>query len=395
MVHLNKQSADIAIIGVACRFPDADHYHEFWENINSGKDSIREVPIERWNPDLYYSADISIPNKTISKWGGFIHKADHFDHKFFNISPREAKNMDPEQRILLEETWRCIEDSGVSLQDLQRKTTSVFAGIMNSDYRQTGHAESEIDSYACLGSFEAMLSNRLSYTFGLTGKSMSVNAACASSLVALHEAVKSLRTKESDYAIASGVNLNFQPGKYISFSKARMLSPDGKCKTFDAAANGYVPGEGAGVVLLQRLGDAVKAGHHIYGIIKGTAVNHGGKSRSITAPRAEAQSRVISEALHNAAVDAATVSYVEAHGTGTSLGDPIEIEALTKAYRQYTEDTQYCRIGSVKTNIGHTEAAAGMAGLIKVLMMMKHRRVPKSLNVHTVNPIIQFEKNTV
>ncbi|MFE9943688.1 SDR family NAD(P)-dependent oxidoreductase [Bacillus velezensis] len=392
MVHLNKQSADIAIIGVACRFPDADHYHEFWENINSGKDSIREVPIERWDPDLYYSADISIPNKTISKWGGFIHKADHFDHKFFNISPREAKNMDPEQRILLEETWRCIEDSGVSLQDLQRKTTSVFAGIMNSDYRQTGHAESEIDSYACLGSFEAMLSNRLSYTFGLTGKSMSVNAACASSLVALHEAVKSLRTKESDYAIASGVNLNFQPGKYISFSKARMLSPDGKCKTFDAAANGYVPGEGAGVVLLQRLGDAVKAGHHIYGIIKGTAVNHGGKSRSITAPRAEAQCRVISEALHNASVDAATVSYVEAHGTGTSLGDPIEIEALTKAYRQYTEDTQYCRIGSVKTNIGHTEAAAGMAGLIKVLMMMKHRRVPKSLNVHTVNPIIQFEK---
>nr|WP_087992202.1 SDR family NAD(P)-dependent oxidoreductase [Bacillus subtilis] len=398
--HLNKKtgsdnsykSSDIAIIGISCRFPDANDYHEFWENIHSGKDSIREVPLERWNPEQYYSADINIPNKSISKWGGFIEQARYFDHKFFHISPREAKNMDPEQRILLEETWRCIEDSGVSLSELQDKTTSVFTGIMNSDYRQMGCADSEIDSYACLGSFESILSNRISFAFDFTGKSMSVNAACASSLVALDEAVRSLREKESDFAIASGVNLNFQPWKYISFSKARMLSPDGKCKSFDAAANGYVPGEGAGVLLIQRLDEAVKAGHHIYGIIKGTAVNHGGKTRSITAPSVDAQCQVILAALKSANVDASTISYIEAHGTGTSLGDPIEIEALTKAYLQYTDHTQYCRIGSVKTNIGHLEAAAGMAGLIKVLMMMKHRRIPKTLNVNMVNPIIQFEK---
>ncbi|MGA1868339.1 MAG: thioester reductase domain-containing protein [bacterium] len=385
-------AGDIAVIGIACRFPGARNYQEFADNLLKGINSIKQIPSSRWDTEKYYSPNFDEPNKSISKWCGLIDDIDQFDNRFFNISPREANNMDPQQRLLLEETWHCIEDSGVPLSSLQRKTTSVYVGVMAIDYHQEASSPDVItDSYACLGNYECILANRISYIFGLEGASISIDAACASSLVAIHEAKRSLIMNESDYALASGVSLNFHPWKYISFSKSRMLSPDGQCKTFDISANGYVPGEGVGVILLQRLADAIADGNHIYGIIKGSSVKHSGKTLSITAPRVEAQSRVILSAYKNAGVSPDTVSYVEAHGTGTSLGDPIEIESITKAFKEYTQEKQFCKIGSVKTNIGHLEAAAGIAGTIKVLMMLQHRKIPKSLNIMKLNPIINFE----
>lgn len=390
---MSKTSACMAIIGMACRFPGADDYRTFWRNLEQGVNSIREIPAKRWDIDEFYSPDMDVPNKSISKWCGLLDGVDRFDHRFFNISPREAGNMDPQQRLLLEETWHCIEDSGVLLKTLQKKKTSVYVGVMTGDYRQEWWASgNETDSYACLGNVESILANRISFTFNLSGSSMAINAACASSLVAVHEARRALLAGECHYAIAGGVNLNLHPWKYISFSKSRMLSPDGQCKTFDKDANGYVPGDGVGVILLQRLEHAVNEGNHIYGVIKGSAVNHCGKSLSITAPRVESQREALLDAYGEAGFSPETVTYVEAHGTGTSLGDPIEIEALTQAFRKYTDKNQFCKIGSVKTNIGHLEAAAGVAGIIKVILMMRHKKIPPTLNIKVINPIINFKQ---
>jgi acyl transferase domain-containing protein/SAM-dependent methyltransferase len=386
------KNPEIAIIGMACRFPGANNYQEFWNNLIQGINSIQEIPPERWDLDEYYSPIIDELNKSISKWCGLLDHIDHFDNRFFSISPREAKQMDPQQRLLLEETWHCVEDSGVSLKTLQAKKTAVYVGVMASDYHQEAVAADVVtDSYAALGNYDCILANRISYTFGFCGASQSIDAACAASMVALHNAKASLLSGDSDYAIAAGVSLNFHPWKYISFSKSRMLSPDGQCKTFDKDANGYVPGEGVGVLLLQPLDDALRARNHIYGIIKGSAVNHGGQALSITAPRVEAQRNVILAAYKDAQISPETVTYVEAHGTGTSLGDPIEVEALTWAFREYTDGRHFCQIGSVKTNIGHLEAAAGIAGVIKVLLMMQHQQIPPTLNIKTINPVINFE----
>ncbi len=264
---------------------------------------------------------------------------------------------------------------------------------MNIDYSQETAKSEAIGSYTCLGSFESILANRLSYTFNFCGKSEPINAACASSLVAIHEAKTSLLIGESDYAIVSGINLNLHPLKYISFSKARMLSPTGLCKTFDKDADGYVPGDGVGVLLLQKLDDAQRDRNNIYGVIKGSAVNHTGRSLSITSPRVDSQTNVIKAAYDDAKISSETITYIEAHGTGTSLGDPIEIEALTKVFRKDTEKKQFCKIGSVKTNIGHLEGAAGIAGIIKVLMMMKYKKIPPTLNVNTINPVIDFKSS--
>lgn len=390
---MNYLNDDIAIIGVACRLPGARNYQDYWENLRYGVNSIQEIPPERWDTEQYYSTNANEPNKSVSKWCGLVEDIDQFDSQFFNMSPNVAKAMDPQQRILLEETWHCIEDSGLSLHMLQEHITSVFIGFMTNDYRQLVTAPSvKINSYACLGNFSTILANRISYSFGLRGQSVALDAACAASLVALHQAKQSLRTGESDYAIAGGVNLNLHPWKYVSFSKARMLSPDGQCKTFDKDANGYVPGDGVGVLLLQRLSDALRDGNQVYGLLKGSAVNHNGTPQSITAPSVTAQRDVILAAYRDANFSPETVSYVEAHGTGTSLGDPIEVEGLTKAFDAYTSKRQFCTIGSVKTNIGHLEAAAGVAGVIKVLLMMRHRQIPKTLNIKALNPIIHFHE---
>ncbi|MBL8992135.1 MAG: polyketide synthase, partial [Spirochaetia bacterium] len=382
-------SRDIAIIGLSCQFPDAKNADEYWDNLVAGKNSISVVSKDRWDPDLYYSKDIHAAEKSVSKWGGFIDKIDLFDNQFFGISGREARAMDPQQRLLLEKTFHAIEDAGVSLKDLQKVKTSVYMGVMAIDYYKNAFA-SQTDNYTTAGSSTGILANRISFAFGLEGASMTIDTACASSLCALHEGRASILSGVHEYSLVGGVTLNFQPWKYISFSKARMLSPDGQCKTFDKSANGYVPGEGIGVLLLCSLDKALERGHHIYGVVKGTAMNHTGPSQALTAPRVEAQREVIRAALKDARVGAETISYVEAHGTGTSLGDPIEIEALTQTFREDTGKVGYCGIGSVKTNIGHLEAAAGVASIVKVLMMFKHRQIPRTLNLNEVNPIIDF-----
>lgn len=386
------RDTDIAIIGMACRLPGASDYSEFWNNLELGINSIQKIPSKRWNIDKYYSPDIKATNKTYSKWCGILENIDQFDNSFFNISPREAHSMDPQMRLLLEETWHCIEDSGVSLDRLREKITSVFLGVMTNDYLQmTSAPDVNIGSHTVFGSYVGFHANRISYMFGFQGPSITSDEACASSLVSIHQARISLLTGESDYAFTAGVNLNFHPLKQISFAKARMLSPDGQCKPFDKEANGYVPGDGIVVLLLQRIDDALKSGNSIYGVIKGSAVNHGGYALSFTAPRVEAQRDVILSAYKSAGLNPETITYVEAHGTGTSLGDPIEIEALTQAFSKYTKKKHFCKIGSVKSNIGHLEAAAGISSIIKVLLMMRHRKVPKTMNIKTLNPIINFE----
>lgn len=387
--HVNSE--DIAIVGIACRLPNANNSEEFWNNLADGISSIREIPSNRWDINKYYSTDINEPNKSVSKWVGLLDGVDFFDNRFFSISPREAMNMDPQQRLLLEETWHCIEDSGIPLRLLQESKTSVYMSFLNADYRQGLMSEDvETDRYSTIGNFDAFMANRISYTFGFQGASLPINVACASIVTGIHEAKMSLRSGECDYAFVGGVNLNLHPWKYISFSKLRLLSPEGQCKTFDKDANGYVPGDGVGVLLIQRLSDAIRDGNHIYGVIKGTAVNHSGKSLSVSAPSVDAQKAVILEAYRDAGIHPETVNYVEAQGTGTSLGDPIEIESLTRAFREYTDKKQFCKVGVFKTNIGHLEAAAGVAAIIKVLMMMKYRKIPKILNLKQQNPMIDF-----
>ena len=383
----------IAIVGMACRFPQANHYSEFWKNLKDGKNSIREIPSSRWD-EAVYSAEFKASNKSASKWCGLLDDIDRFDAEFFGVSAKESKCMDPQQRLLLQETLHCIEDSAIPLATLRQKKTGVYIGVMAVDYLIESTAKDVVtDGYACLGNYECILANRLSHLFNFRGPSFSIDAACGSSLVAMHQAKLSLLSGEADYAIAGGVSLDLHPWKYIAFSKARMLSPDGQCKTFDSDANGYVPGEGVGVVLLQRLENALQERNHIYGIVLGSAVHHAGNTLSITSPSIQSQQHLIEEILIENYVNPETISYVEAHGTGTSLGDPIEVAALSRAFEAHTSKKNFCCLGSVKSNIGHLEAAAGVASVIKVLLMMRHRQIPPTLNVVRPNPLLFLENS--
>ena len=383
---------EIAVVGMACRFPGADNYKEYWDNLCNGVNSIREISSDRWDLSRWYSADSNATNKSISKWGGLLSRIDTFDASFFNISPQEAYTMDPQQRLILEETWHCIEDSGVRLAELQAGNTSVYVGVMATDYHQyLIDPDCETNGYSCLGNYEGILANRISYFLNLTGESQTIDAACASSLVSIHNARQSILSGQSQFAFAAGVSVICHPWKYISFSKAHMLSPDGQCKTFDASANGYVPGEGVGVILLESLENALNNGHPVYGVIRGSSVHHSGRTQSITAPRVLSQANVITDAINDAQISAETISYIEAHGSGTSLGDPIEIEGLKVAFN--TDKKQFCSIGAVKPNIGHLEAAAGIAGFIKVILMLQHHKIPKLINLKTLNPVIDFENS--
>jgi acyl transferase domain-containing protein len=389
-----RRGRDAAVVGLACRFPSADDSAGFWRNLAAGLNSVTEVPADRWDVERWYSPDIGAPNRSTSRWGAFLRGFDRFDHAFFNVSPREARVMDPQQRLLLEETWHCLEDAGLSVDTLARARTSVFVGAMAMDHYQSVYAPGvETESHAGAGAYACMMANRVSYHLGLSGESVTLDTACSSSLVALHHARRALLLGEADYCLVAGVSLDFSPWKYVSFGKARMLSPTGQCRTFDKDADGYVPGEGVGVILLQRLEDAERDGSVIHGVIRGSAVNHVGRATSLTAPRVSAQRDVILAACRDADVAPETLTYVEAHGTGTSLGDPVEIAALTEAFRTSTERRGFCAIGSVKTNIGHLEAAAGIAGLIKTLLMMRHEQVPPTLNLRTLNPLIDFERS--
>lgn len=380
----------IAIIGMGCRFPGANNPEEFWELLRDGRDAIREVPKERWDINAYYDPNPDTPGKMSTRFGGFLERVDEFDPTFFNISPREAVSLDPQQRLLLEVSWEALENAGLMPEKLPTRT-GVFVGVSENDYFQLllKQGLAEIDSYLSLGNDQSTASGRLSYFLGLTGPCLSVNTACSSSLVTVHLACQSLRNSECDLALAGGVHLILTPELSINLSKARMLSPDGCCKTFDANANGFVRAEGCGVILLKRLRDAQANGDNILAVIRGSAINQDGRTSGLTVPHGPSQQAVIQQALENGSVNPDLVSYVEAHGTGTSLGDPIEVGALGSVFGQRQHPLW---LGSVKTNIGHLESAAGIAGLIKVVLSLKHGEIPPSLHFQVPNPHINWDE---
>ncbi len=381
----------IAVIGMACRFPGAENLEAFWKLLESGKDAITPVPADRWKEEDYYDPRPGEAGKMNTRWGGFITRPDFFDASFFKISPREATRMDPQQRLLLEVSWEAFESAALNPSTLQKSKTGVFVGISSSDYAHLQWEDpSKIDAYAGVGNAHSIAANRLSYFFDFQGPSLAVDTACSSSLVAVHMACESLRRMESNLALAGGVNLILRPELNIAFSQARMMSPEGRCKTFDEKADGYVRGEGCGVVILKRLAEAVRDKDEILGIIRGSAVNQDGRSNGLTAPNGQAQQDVILQALQRAKISSEKIDYVEAHGTGTPLGDPIEMAALGKVLQKNRPSDSPCKVGSVKTNFGHLEAAAGIAGLIKVLLSLKHRQIPSHLHFKKINPHIDL-----
>ncbi|MDZ7269349.1 MAG: acyltransferase domain-containing protein [candidate division KSB1 bacterium] len=386
----------IAIIGMGLRFPGGAHDPESaWRMLRDGVDAIREVPPDRWNIEAFYDPDPDQPGKMSTRWGGFIDHIDHFDADFFGISPREAMSMDPQQRLLLTVAWEALEHAGQAPDKLMGSRTGVFIGIAAFDYpaMQMQFLEHhQIDAYYATGSSHSIASGRLSYFFGLQGPSISLDTACSSSLVCVHLACNSLRQRECNLALAGGVNLIIAPELLINFSKAHMMAGDGRCKTFDAAADGFVRGEGAALVVLKRLSDALADRDNILAVIRGSAVNQDGRSSGITAPNGPSQKAVIRQALQNAGVSAAEIGYVETHGTGTALGDPIEAQALGAVMAEARRLDQPVAIGSIKTNIGHLETAAGVAGLIKVVLAMQHGQIPPHLNLRTPSPHIPWQE---
>lgn len=390
----------IAVVGVAARFPGADDCEQFWENLKNVACSITEVPPDRWDAARYYSRDGQEPNKSVSKWGGFISGVDLFDPMFFGISPREARMMDPQQRILLELAWACLEDAGYAEDRMRGSRTGVFVGAMNFDYRERlNESVGAIAGHMATGAYSALIANRISYHFDWHGPSVTVDTACSSSLVALHQATQSLLHGECAQALVGGVSVLCSPTHYVSFSKTGMLSPDGLCRSFDESANGYVRGEGAGLVLLKPLAQAIQDQNRIYGVIRGTATNHGGKVRTVTYPNPLAQADVIALAHERAGIAPDTVSYIEAHGTGTPKGDPIEISGLKTAFSRLAEHfgcplpAHSCGIASLKANVGHLEAVAGIAGVIKVLLAMKHRTLPGLAHFRQLNHRIDLSNS--
>ena len=384
-------SESIAIIGIGCRFPGSSGPQEFWQSIRDGVDAITEVPADRFNLAEVYDSDPTVPGKISTRWGGFVDQVDQFDPQFFGISPREAARMDPQQRLLLEVTWEALEDAGQVPETLTGSQTGVFVGISNNDYGRTQFGDfSRIDAYAGTGNALSIAANRISYLLDFRGPSIAIDTACSSSLVAVHLACTSLRNGESTLAIAGGVNLILSPAITMNFTKAGVMAPDGRCKTFDSGANGYVRSEGAGLVVLKPLSRALADGDPIYAVIRGSAVNQDGRSNGLMAPNPAAQEAVLREAYRRAGVSAGDVQYVEAHGTGTLLGDPIEARALGRVLADGRAPENFCAIGSVKTNIGHCEAAAGVAGLIKVALALRNAEIPASLHFQEPNPHIPF-----
>lgn len=382
----------IAVIGMGCRFPGAPDPEAYWQLLRNGVDAITEVPCDRWDIDAYFDPDPEVAGKMYTRQGGFLSAVDGFDPTFFGIAPREAHSLDPQQRLLLEVTWEALEAANLLPSRLYNSLTGVFIGICTSDYakRLLGTNDPrQIDAYFGTGNALSVAAGRLSYHLGLTGPCLSVDTACSSSLVSVHLACQSLRQRECHLALAGGVNLILSPENTLTFSRARMMSPDGRCKTFDAAANGYGRGEGCGVVVLKRLADAIADGDPILALIRGSAVNQDGPSGGLTVPNGPSQQAVIRQALGSGGIDPAQVSYIEAHGTGTALGDPIEVGALGSVFRQ--RDPQHpLWIGSAKTNIGHLEGAAGIAGLIKVVLALHHGEIPPHLHFHQPNPHIPW-----
>jgi len=392
----DRSKESIAIIGIGCRFPgDADDCQSYWNLLSCGRDAIRQTPPERWNLDKFYAPGESRVGKTQSQWGGYVNQIDQFDPQLFGISPREAASMDPQQRMLLEVAWRALEDAGVPVEQVAGRLVSVFTGISSFDYAIAGLSYQDrgvINPYSNTGGSNSIAANRISYCFDLRGPSVAVDTACSSSLVAVHMACESLLRGDAELALAGGVNALLMPDFYVGFSQLGVLSPDGRCKTFDERANGYVRGEGAGMVLLKPLGAAVRDRDSIYGVICATALNQDGRTEGMTVPSQDAQESLLRTACRRAKIDPAAISYVEAHGTGTAVGDPIEANALAAVLCEHRDADRPCVIGSVKTNIGHLEAGAGIASLIKVALSLHHRKIPAHLNFEKPNPKIDLEQ---
>ena len=383
----------IAIVGLACRFPGgADSPEAYWQLLANGVDAVTEVPPERWDINQYYDPDPDASGKMYARHGGFLKNVAGFDSWFFRISPREAQSLDPQHRLLLEVAWEALEDAGVAPDGQKGTATGVFIGLTTNDYAQLLMREGEgrgLDAFFFTGNPANAAAGRLAYAFGFQGPALAIDTACSSSLVAVHQACASLRAGECRSALAGGVNLVLAPENTIAVCRTRALSPDGRCRTFDRGANGFVRSEGCGLVVLKRLSDAIADGDLIRAVIRGSAVNQDGASSGFTVPNGPAQQAVIRQALGD--TPPGDIDYLEAHGTGTALGDPIEVGAAAAVLGQNRDPSRPLYIGSVKTNIGHTEAAAGIAALIKTVLALEHGEIPPHLHCHDPNPLIPWD----
>lgn len=383
----------VVIVGMACRFPGADSPEAFWHNLSEGVDCISEVPRERWNNEVFYDPAPATPGKLNTKWAGFIDRVSHFDSELFSISAIEAPEMDPQQRLLLETSWRLLEDCGCPVANVRGSDTGVFVGLSTNDYLlskvKLSSGMETFNAYSGLGNANSVAANRLSYFYDFHGPSMTVDTACSSSLTAFHLGVQSIRNGECERAIVGGVNAILSPGPTITLSQFGMMAPDGRCKTFDASANGYVRAEGCGLVMLKRRSAALRDGDTILAEVAASVSGQDGASSGITHPNGDSQARLIARARRQAGIDGHEISYVEAHGTGTAAGDPVEVKSIVEQYGQ--RDDEPCFLGSVKANIGHLEAAAGIASVIKVLLMMRHQQVPPQILISQVNPALAID----
>ncbi len=386
---------DIAVIGMGCRFPGGANSPEtFWQLLQEGRDAVTEIPRSRWDIDAYYDPDVEAEGKMATRWGGFMNDVDQFDPALFGITPREAATMDPQQRIVLEVSWEALERAGYAPDKLTGSSTGVFIGACNGDY---GHmlmtTELEtVDMYMATGAAHSVISGRVAYVLGLQGPAISVDTACSSSLVAIHYAIKSLRTGDCRMALAGGVNAILSPDTTVTLSKAKMMATEGRCKAFAADADGFVRSEGCGILVLKRLKDAEADGDPILAVIRGTAINQDGRSNGLTAPNGPSQVAVVRAALADAGMQPAEVGYVETHGTGTSLGDPIEAQALGASYGAGHTRENPLMIGSVKTNLGHMESAAGVGGLMKLILALQYGEIPPHLHLRELSPHIAWDE---
>ncbi|RJS20855.1 hypothetical protein DRW03_19470 [Corallococcus sp. H22C18031201] len=379
----------IAIIGLSGRYPQAPTLEDFWTNLREGRDSVVPVPAERWDVERYFHPDRTRLGSIYTRWGGFLEDVDKFDPLFFHIPPSDAGLLDPQERLFLETAWATVEDAGYTRARLGRRV-GVFVGVMYGEYQFQGVEDLQAGGRIALNSSYASIANRVSYSLNFQGPSLAVDTMCSSALTAIHLACSALRQGECEAAIAGGVNLSLHPNKYLNLSQGQFGSTDGRCRSFGEGGDGYVPGEGVGAVLLKPLSRAVADGDRVLAVIRGSSLNHGGKTNGYTVPNPKAQAELIETALRRSGVDPRTIGFVEAHGTGTALGDPIEVAALTTAFRKFTDAQGFCGLGSVKSNIGHLESAAGIAALTKVLLQMRHRTLVPSLHSEPLNPHIDF-----